>query len=52
VRVELPYEARKKRENLLRRLHRRIFFLNFFCYEVIVKQKKNERSRLYYSRNY
>ena len=25
------------------------FFLKFFCYEVIVKQKINERFRLYYS---
>jgi hypothetical protein len=33
---------------LLRHLHRRIFFLNFFCYEVIVKQKFNQRFRLYY----
>jgi len=24
------------------------FFLNFFCYEVIVKQKKTERGSNYY----
>jgi hypothetical protein len=24
------------------------FFLHFFCYEVIVKQKKKKESRLYY----
>jgi hypothetical protein len=41
----------KKRENLLRHLHRRIFFLNFFCYEVIVKQIFKERPRLYYYRD-
>jgi hypothetical protein len=30
--------AKEKRENLLRNLHRRIFFKKKFCYEVIVKQ--------------
>jgi hypothetical protein len=39
----------KKRENLLRNLHRRIFFLKFFCYEVIVKQIFKERPANYYS---
>jgi hypothetical protein len=34
---------------LLRHLHRRIFFLNFFCYEVIVKQKKRKESSNRYS---
>jgi hypothetical protein len=34
---------------LLRHLHRRIFFLKKFCYEVIVKQNFKERPANHYS---
>ncbi len=33
---------------MLRNSHRRIFFLNFFCYEVFAKQKKPELADKYY----
>jgi len=38
----VTYEAKTKRENLLRNLHRRKKKIIFFIYEVIVKQKKKK----------
>ena len=38
----------KKKGNLLRNSHRRIFFIKFFCYEVFAKQTKPELADNYY----
>ncbi len=48
VRVQLSYEVKKKRQNLLRNLHRRKKNL-FFIYDVIVKQFFYKSSTNHYS---